>query len=222
MAEALADLPYEVVSLADYPDAPEVEETGSTFVENAVLKATAYAEFTGELTLADDSGLEVDALDGAPGVLSSRFAPTDPERNSKLLDMMKDVPDGERTARFRCVVAIAEPDGASRLARERRGNIAREPRAQMASATTPSSTSPTSASTWPSSRQPRRTRSRIGEGAGTGEERCWLRLSGSNTGPARSFLPLAVMIATRLLCHVRYSSPVITRCKMLTSKPYGR
>ena len=64
VAALTADLPYEVVSLADYPDAPEVEETGSTFAENAILKATAYAEFTGELTLADDSGLEVDALDG--------------------------------------------------------------------------------------------------------------------------------------------------------------
>lgn len=109
MAEVLSDLPYEVVSLADYPDAPDVEETGSTFVENAILKAEAYARFTGELTLADDSGLEVDALGGAPGVFSSRFAPTDPERNSKLLDLMNDVPDGKRSARFRCAIAIAIP-----------------------------------------------------------------------------------------------------------------
>lgn len=109
MAAVLAGLPYEVVSLADYPDAPEVEETGSTFVENAIIKAQAYAEFTGELTLADDSGLEVDALGGAPGVYSSRFAATDPERNAKLLDMMKDVPDEQRAARFRCAIAIAEP-----------------------------------------------------------------------------------------------------------------
>lgn len=129
MAEVLADLPYDVVSLADYPDAPEVEETGSTFVENAILKATAYAEFTGELTLADDSGLEVDALDGAPGVFSSRFAATDPERNAKLLDMMKDVPDGKRAARFRCVVAIAEPNGDTRTCDGTvEGVIAREPK----------------------------------------------------------------------------------------------
>lgn len=111
MAEILASTDYEVVSLSDYPDAPEVEETGSTFVENAIIKATAYAEFTGELTLADDSGLEVDALGGAPGVFSSRFAPTDSQRISKLLDLMKDVPDEKRTARFRCAVAIAEPNG---------------------------------------------------------------------------------------------------------------
>ena len=109
VAEMLEGMPYEIVSLADYPDAPDVEETGATFAENAAIKARAYADFTGELTLADDSGLEVDALDGAPGVFSSRFAPTDAERNARLLDLMEDVPDDKRTARFRCAVAIAEP-----------------------------------------------------------------------------------------------------------------
>lgn len=109
VARILEGMEYKIISLADYPDAPDVEETGETFVENAELKARAYAEFTGELTLADDSGLEVDALGGAPGVYSSRFAPTDAERNSRLLDLMKDVEEGARTARFRCVIAIAEP-----------------------------------------------------------------------------------------------------------------
>lgn len=130
MAEVLAGLPYQIVSLADYSDAPEVEETGSTFIENAILKATAYARFIGELTLADDSGLEVDALNGAPGVLSSRFAPTDPERNSKLLDMMQDVLDTDRSARFRCAIAVSTPEGSVKtcegavegvIARERKG-----------------------------------------------------------------------------------------------------
>ena len=111
VARILAGVPFQVVSLTDYPNAPEVEETGSTFVENAVIKAQVYADFTGELTLADDSGLEVDALDGAPGVFSSRFAPTDPERNAKLLKLMEDAPDGRRTARFRCAIAIAQPAG---------------------------------------------------------------------------------------------------------------
>ncbi|MCE5197695.1 MAG: XTP/dITP diphosphatase [Armatimonadota bacterium] len=129
VAEILVGLPYEVVSLAQYSDAPDVEETGTTFVENAVLKAKAYAEFTGELTLADDSGLEVDALDGAPGVYSSRFAPTDAERISKLLDVMKDVPDERRTARFCCAVAIAEPGGEARTCEGKvEGTIAHEPR----------------------------------------------------------------------------------------------
>lgn len=135
MAEALAGIPYDIVSLADYPDAPDVEETGSTFAENAILKALAYAEFTGELTLADDSGLEVDALNGAPGVYSSRFAPTDAERNARLLDMIKDVPDERRTARFRCVIAIAAPprrggnkEGVQTCEGTIEGIIAREPK----------------------------------------------------------------------------------------------
>ena len=110
-AHILADFPYEVVSLSDYPDAPDVEETGNTFAENAVIKAVAYAKYTGELTIADDSGLEVDALGGAPGVYSSRFAPTDAERISKLLEQMNGIPDKDRTARFRCAIAIAEPNG---------------------------------------------------------------------------------------------------------------
>ncbi|MEN6416638.1 MAG: XTP/dITP diphosphatase [Armatimonadota bacterium] len=129
MAEILSDLPYEVVSLSAYPDAPDVEETGSTFVENAIIKATAYAQYTGELTLADDSGLEVDALGGAPGVYSSRFAPSDPERIAKLLDLMKDVPDKDRTARFKCAVAIAEPTGSVRTCEGKiEGTIARDAR----------------------------------------------------------------------------------------------
>lgn len=128
IVDALADLPFEVVSLQDYPDAPEVEETGASFAENAILKAVAYADFTGELTLADDSGLEVDALDGAPGVFSSRYAPTVAERNAKLLDAMKDVPDERRAARFRCVVAIVEPGGTARTCEDSvEGVVSREP-----------------------------------------------------------------------------------------------
>lgn len=129
VARILAGLPYDVVSLADYPDAPDVEETGSTFLENAVLKAVACARFTGELALADDSGLEVDALGGAPGVLSSRFAPTDEERNRKLLELMADVPESRRAARFRCAIAIAEPDGTVRTCEGAvEGAIAHTPR----------------------------------------------------------------------------------------------
>ena len=128
VALALADSPYEIVWLSDYADAPDVEETSTTFLENAVVKATSYARFTGELTLADDSGLQVDALDGAPGVLSSRFAPTDPERISRLLDLLRDVPDDKRTARFRCAIAIAEPDGRVQTCEGTvEGAISREP-----------------------------------------------------------------------------------------------
>ena len=129
IATVLSDLPFEFVSLLDYPDAPEIEETGATFTENAVLKARAYAACTGELTLADDSGLEVDALGGAPGVLSSRFAPTDPERIAKLIDLMKEIPDDGRSARFRCAIAVAWPDGRVETCEgSLEGVIAREPR----------------------------------------------------------------------------------------------
>jgi XTP/dITP diphosphohydrolase len=107
----LRGLPVEVVSR---PDLPDVAETGETFVENAILKAHAAALWSGEWALADDSGLEVDALDGAPGVLSHRYAgpdATDAERNARLLAELAGVPDARRTARFRCAVALAAPDG---------------------------------------------------------------------------------------------------------------
>ncbi|NLN75023.1 MAG: XTP/dITP diphosphatase [Armatimonadetes bacterium] len=131
IAEMMADMPFEIVSLADYPDAPEVQESGATFTENAIIKATAYARFTGELVLADDSGLEVDALGGAPGVLSSRFAPTDSERNQRLLDLLHDVANDKRTARFRCVVAVAEPDGDTLTCEGSvEGLISREPKGE--------------------------------------------------------------------------------------------
>lgn len=86
------------------------EETGMTFEENAVLKARFVAKHTGMIAIADDSGLEVDALDGAPGVYSARYAgePSDDQRNTaKLLEALSDVPDGQRTARFRSAIAIA-------------------------------------------------------------------------------------------------------------------
>lgn len=92
----------------------EVEESGKSFAENARIKALAYARASGLLTLADDSGLEVDALGGAPGVRSARYAgpaADDADRYRKLLAALADVPMGKRTARFRCVVALAQPDG---------------------------------------------------------------------------------------------------------------
>lgn len=129
--QILEGMPYEIRTLDDYPNTPDVEETGTTFVENAIIKAKAYAQITGELTIADDSGLEVDALDGRPGVYSKRFAPTDSERNSKLLFLLKDVPDERRTARFRCAIAIAEPDGSLRTCEGKvEGRIAHDPKGE--------------------------------------------------------------------------------------------
>ncbi|MCZ6677639.1 MAG: XTP/dITP diphosphatase [Candidatus Poribacteria bacterium] len=102
----------ELLSLFDYPEAPAVIEDGMTYEENAIKKAATIAQHTGHLTLADDSGLEVDALDGAPGVHSARYAgenASDAERIAKLLDALQEVADEQRTARFKCAVAIATP-----------------------------------------------------------------------------------------------------------------
>lgn len=132
----------EIVSLNDLPGAgeiPEPVEDATSFEGNAALKATYYAERTGMLTLADDSGLEVDALGGEPGVRSARYADERPERsraerdeanNAKLLAALEGVPDEERGARFVCVVALADPSGAV-LATARgtfEGSIAHAPR----------------------------------------------------------------------------------------------
>jgi XTP/dITP diphosphohydrolase len=108
----LHDIPFDPVSLTDEGITIVVEETGTTFKENAGLKAETLAAESRLLTLADDSGIEVDALGGEPGVMSARYAgdnATDAERVEYLLSKMKDVPEGKRTARFRCVIAIAEP-----------------------------------------------------------------------------------------------------------------
>ncbi|OAG27643.1 XTP/dITP diphosphatase [Thermodesulfatator autotrophicus] len=110
----LEDLPVEVKSLADFPGTPEVEETGKTFFENAFKKAKEIAEATGHLALADDSGLEVDALGGAPGVYSARYAGThgDDQKNiEKLLQELEGVPLDKRTARFKCVMVVYHPSG---------------------------------------------------------------------------------------------------------------
>jgi XTP/dITP diphosphohydrolase len=110
----LADLPVRLLSLAEFPATTEVEETGRTFAENAALKASDYAAQTGCLTLADDSGLEVEALGGAPGVLSARYAgegASDQERNTRLLDELAQTGDVARRARFVCAIAIADEQG---------------------------------------------------------------------------------------------------------------
>jgi XTP/dITP diphosphohydrolase len=110
----LRGIPYRIVTPADLGINREVEETGQTFAENAALKAAALADDSGRLALADDSGLEVDALGGEPGVHSHRYAgenATDAELVEFLLAKLKGVPEARRTARFRCVIAIAGPGG---------------------------------------------------------------------------------------------------------------
>ena len=111
--QLLSGLNCDLVGLADLGITQDVDETGSTYEDNALLKAREYAILSGLLTLADDSGLEVDALNGRPGVHSARYAPDSPTRIRRLLDEMQNVPVGQRSARFQCVIALAWPDGRS-------------------------------------------------------------------------------------------------------------
>ncbi len=113
----LEGLPVRVLTLDDYPGVPALPETADTFEGNARSKATAVALMTGRIALADDSGLEVDALGGAPGVHSATFlgeGATDADRIAWVLERMRGVEDDRRTARFRAVVAVSTPDGAVR------------------------------------------------------------------------------------------------------------
>jgi XTP/dITP diphosphohydrolase len=114
LQQLLSDLPFALMGLDDIPGLEPVLESGGTFVENASLKASGYAKQSGLLTLADDSGLEVDTLKGAPGVLSARYAgegASDRERVEKLLADLSNVEAPGRTARFVSAVATANSDG---------------------------------------------------------------------------------------------------------------
>lgn len=133
--DLLADLPLSVTWLDQEGVTLEVEETGRTFVENASLKARQYADLTGLWTWADDSGLEVDALDGQPGVYSARYGGpglSDRDRYRRLLAALAELPAAPRTARFRCVVAIAAPNGPIYTVEGSiEGMIVDEPRGEM-------------------------------------------------------------------------------------------
>jgi XTP/dITP diphosphohydrolase len=128
----LSDCGWEIVTPRDIGVEIEPAEDGTTFEENARKKAIQWARASGLVSLADDSGLEVDALDGRPGIHSARYAgpgKTDEERVQRLLEELRDVPDERRTARFRAVVAIADPSGRVESANGTvEGMIAREPR----------------------------------------------------------------------------------------------
>ena len=130
---AAASVPVEVCSLDELErSVPDVEETASNLIGNAVLKARTFAEQTGLLTLADDSGLEVDALGGAPGVRSARYAGEDAtyaDNNAKLLAALAEVPEAARGARFVTVLALADPNQVwLTVEGEVRGRILTEPR----------------------------------------------------------------------------------------------
>ncbi len=118
LIELLGLVPFEVRLLAEIPGARLPEETGATYAENALVKARTAAEQTGALALGDDSGLEVDALGGAPGLYSARFGGPgldDRGRLELLLERLRAVPPPRRTARFRCVIALAGPSRAAKV-----------------------------------------------------------------------------------------------------------
>lgn len=132
MEAILSSLPLKILSLKDYPDIPEVMEDGATFAENATKKARVIAQLTNRPTIADDSGLTVDSLNGRPGVFSSRYAgdeATDQERCLKILDEMAAIPEGHRQAAFICAMALAFPDGRMQVVHgECRGRVTFAPR----------------------------------------------------------------------------------------------
>src|SRR5512139_2552234 len=131
IAAMMRGFPTTFLSLANVSKAPEVTEDGETFEENAVKKARIVAEATGIVTLSDDSGLCIDALNGRPGVLSARYAgetASDAEKCAAILEEMQRVPDDLRTARFVCVLALATPGNDLELFRGVcEGTITREP-----------------------------------------------------------------------------------------------
>lgn len=119
--EILKDTEYDVVSMIDIGYNDEIEENGATFEENAMIKANALHQFCGQTVLADDSGLEVDALGGAPGIYTARFAgegATDLQKIEKLLDLLKDVPFENRKARFVCSIVLILDNGEKFVVKE--------------------------------------------------------------------------------------------------------
>jgi XTP/dITP diphosphohydrolase len=120
---------WELKTLADYPEADEPEETGATYAQNATIKAEAASQLTGDLCIADDAGLEVDALGGAPGVFSKRFEGEGTGFDRKIAAILERIEGRERTARFRCCVAIAKTSQPTRVFEAvKEGMIASSPR----------------------------------------------------------------------------------------------
>lgn len=135
IAELLLPHGITLQSVADFPDAPEIVEDGHTFAENAAKKASETARLLGRWTIGEDSGLEVDALNGAPGIYSARYSgdgATDERNNEKLLAELAGVPEARRGARYVCNVALADPEGTIRLQVEGtcRGRIISERRGE--------------------------------------------------------------------------------------------
>jgi XTP/dITP diphosphohydrolase len=132
VSEILAPLGFTIISVTQFPDVPEVDEDGSTFAENAAKKAREVALHLNQWVIGEDSGLTVDALNGAPGIYSARFSgedATDERNNQKLIHELLNVPDDRRGAGYVCSVALADPTGQIRVACEGtcRGRILHQP-----------------------------------------------------------------------------------------------
>jgi len=129
--EILEGTGFEAISMKQAGYSPDIVEDGKTFEENALKKAMAVHELSGEYVMADDSGLCIDALDGAPGIYSARFCGEDStyeEKFKKIFEMLADVPEEERTAQFVCAIAVVKPDGTSFTVRgECRGVLHEKP-----------------------------------------------------------------------------------------------
>ena len=120
MREILGELPVEILSMKDVGIKADIVENGSTFEENALIKAKEVCKLAGEMVLADDSGLEIDYLNGEPGIYSARYMGEDTSyriKNQNLIDRLEGVPEEKRTARFVCAIAAAFPDGRSFVVR---------------------------------------------------------------------------------------------------------
>ena len=118
--EILGELPVEILSMMDVGIKADIVENGNTFEENALIKAKEVCKLAGEMVLADDSGLEIDYLNGEPGIYSARYMGEDTSyriKNQNLIDRLEGVPDEKRTARFVCAIAAAFPDGRSFVVR---------------------------------------------------------------------------------------------------------
>jgi XTP/dITP diphosphohydrolase len=117
--KALKGFELRIYTLSDFPDVPEIREDGKSFTENALKKGRFYSKYFGKLAIADDSGLEVDALRGLPGIHSARYAgkgASNRENNRKLLKEMEGIRFSKRGAKFRCVIAMVSPDGREAIA----------------------------------------------------------------------------------------------------------
>lgn len=125
----LANSNVKILTVKDFPRLPKIKENGKTFQENALKKACQISKYIGKICLADDSGLEINYLKGEPGIYSSRWGNSDEERINKVLELLENVPENKRNAKFVCVLVLAFPDGRKYIVKEEcKGIISLSPR----------------------------------------------------------------------------------------------